>query len=328
MGLGKSAYRRYKVIDGLLKSTIKKYPKMQDIIEACWEKLDIRPSPETIQKDLAIMKLPYPDGFDAPIYFNRQRSGYEYTDPNYSIFGTSLRQEDLMAIYEAVDVIRSIGGSRVSKKFSHAVEKLLSASLESNLEDGRRPVLQTMTQPLPKGFEHFDLLYAACLNKAPISILHFSFSKRTHSHFLVHPFLVKEFDNRWYVIGYSESHRSVRTFGLDSISEPYFIKKRYTCTPDEIINQYLNDMYGVIPLPEAQLQEIEISVKEEGTLYFQSYKLHNTQEIYKHGSGKSTIRFNLIPTVELARYFNFHSRQIVVKKPASLVKYMKNIQNE
>jgi hypothetical protein len=40
---------------------------MKDLIEACNSKLGYPPSLETIQKDLAKMKSPYPTGYDAPI---------------------------------------------------------------------------------------------------------------------------------------------------------------------------------------------------------------------------------------------------------------------
>ena len=324
MRLINNRFERYRVIDELLSRSIKEYPNMDKIIAACQLKLKVKPAKETIQKDLARMK----EEFKAPIYFNRLQDGYEYTISGYSIDSTSLSLADYQAIDEALQLLRSVGGTRVSEKFNHALDKLTSTKIESILDRGVRSVLQTMNPPSPKGFENFDLFYIACKNMIPVSILHFSFSNRTHTHFLVHPFLIKEFDNRWYVIGYSESHRSVRTFGLDSISEPFLIKKRYIYTPDQIKDQYVNDMYGVIPLAEAQLTKIEISVDETGTHYFQSYKLHNTQDIDKHEDGKSTITFNLIPTVELARYFNIYSRQIVVKKPLSLVNHIKNLQNE
>ena len=93
MNLSKSAFRRYKVIDGLLRNPMRKYPNMNEIIDACLDKLDFLPSKETIQKDLANMRLPYPDGFDAPIRYCHINRGYEYTDPNYSLSGVSLRQE-------------------------------------------------------------------------------------------------------------------------------------------------------------------------------------------------------------------------------------------
>ena len=136
MSLGKSALRRYKVIDLLLRNSFRRYPTMLDIIEACHDKLDYRPSEETIQKDIANMKLSPPDGFAAPIRYNRTNRGYEYTDPNYTLAGVSLLQEELDAIFEAVDIIRSIGGSRIGDKFNYAVEKILFTTLErSDNED-------------------------------------------------------------------------------------------------------------------------------------------------------------------------------------------------
>jgi predicted DNA-binding transcriptional regulator YafY len=55
------------------------------------------------------------------------------------------------------------------------------------------------------------------------------------------------------VIGYSETHGAVRTFGLDRISEPLKLKKKYHFTDSSEVDTYLNDVYGVFPIPEAAL---------------------------------------------------------------------------
>jgi predicted DNA-binding transcriptional regulator YafY len=113
---------------------MRKYPTMTEIIDACIEKLDFEPARETIQKDLANMRLPYPDGFDAPVRYCPRRKGYEYTDPNYSLAGVSLRQEELDVITDAVDFIQALGGTRISHQFNNAVEKLLSATKERKIQ--------------------------------------------------------------------------------------------------------------------------------------------------------------------------------------------------
>jgi predicted DNA-binding transcriptional regulator YafY len=316
MNQSKSAFRRYKVIDGLLRNKMRKYPSMNDIIDACWEKLDYQPSKETIQKDIANMKSPYPDGFDAPICFNRTHLGYEYTDTNYSLAGISMRPEDLEAFYEAVDVIQAIGGSSISEKFNHAVEKLFSASLEKKQEERRKPILQTMTPPISRGFEYFDLFYAACNEKKPVSFIHFSYKKRTFNHILIHPFLIKEFDNRWYIIGYSEFHQSVRTFGLDRISEPVMLKKDFIKTDIDHIQEYLQDVYGVFPIPKSKKELVEIHVSQLGTHYLQAYPIHQSQKINKSNDGSSLITFDIIPSVELARYCLSQGRHVEILKPS------------
>jgi predicted DNA-binding transcriptional regulator YafY len=305
---------------------MKKYPVMDDLIEACNRTLGYSPSPETIQKDIANMKLPFPDGFDAPIKFNRTKWGYEYTDPAFSLLGVPLRQDELDAIEEAVDIIRTIGGTRVGDKFNHAVEKVLSSTLERKTEDEENlPVLQTMVSPPSRGFEHFDLLYKACKERIPVSFIHFSYKKRVFNHIILHPFLIKEFDNRWYVIGYSELHKETRTFGLDRVSEPILLKKKYISSDTKELSTYLKDIYGVYPIPDSKKVKIKIKVSRLGTHYFKAYPLHESQKITKESNGTSFITFELIPSVELARYFLSQGRHVTIIEPAWFQDFIKNL---
>lgn len=326
MNLSKSAFRRYKVIDGMLRNPMRKYPTMGEIIQACFDKLDFYPSHETIQKDMANMRLPYPDGFDAPVRYCGKNRGYEYTDSNYSLSGVSLRQDELDTIRESVELIGSIGGSRISEQFNHAVEKLLSSTMErSQPEKDKRPIVQTMVPPTSRGFQHFDLFYTACREKNPVSFLHFSYRKRTFSHHLIHPFLIKEFENRWYVLGYSESHACIRTFGMDRISDPFRITKRFQQTNPTEIDTYLHDVYGVFPVPGAEKEQISIRVSSMGTHYFQAYPLHESQIIKKNPSGTSKISFDLIPSIELARYFLSQGRHVQILAPSWFKKFTQDL---
>lgn len=325
MKQGKSAFRRYKVIDGLLRNNLRRYPTMEDIIEACWEKLDYRPSKETIQKDIACMKCPYPDGFDAPIEYIRAERGYVYTNAGYSLSGMAIRPEDRETINEAVEVIRAIGGTKISEKFGHAIERLFSTTLEEGQGDNRHPILQTMRPPQSRGFEHFDLFYNACREQQPVSFIHFSYKKRTFKPVIIHPFLIKEFENRWYVIGYSETHEEVRTFGLDRISEPLSLKSKYMRTDLDVVQDYLQQVYGVFPIPAATLETIEILVSELGTHYLQAYPLHETQVITKHSEGTSTISYRLIPSIELCRFFLSQGRHIEIMQPKWLKKFTQDL---
>ena len=315
MNLSKSAFRRYKVIDGLLRNPMRKYPNMNEIIDACLDKLDFLPSKETIQKDLANMRLPYPDGFDAPIRYCHINRGYEYTDPNYSLAGVSLRQEELDTIRESVDLIRSIGGSRISHQFTNAVEKLLSATIEKSNSDENRPIIQTMIPPISRGFEHFDCFYKACKEKTPVSFIHFSYKKRTFTNIIIHPFLIKEFENRWYIIGYSENHTEIRTFGMDRISEPILLKKKFYKVDSKEMDEHLNEIYGVFPIPNTKKETIKIHVSQLGTHYLQAYPIHESQNIIKNSEGTSTITFQLIPSIELARYFLSQGRHVRIISP-------------
>ena len=67
MPINKNAFRRYQIIDQLVRNKMRSYPTMQEIVDACYDKLRIDVSPETIQKDMNKMRQLPPDGLDAPI---------------------------------------------------------------------------------------------------------------------------------------------------------------------------------------------------------------------------------------------------------------------
>ena len=326
MSFSKKGFFRYKVIDELLRNSMRPYPTMQVIIKACFDKLKYSPCVDTIQKDIANMRLPSPGGFDAPIRYNREKNGYEYTDPDYSLLSVSLRQEEIEAINEAVEVIKSIGGARISDNFNHAVEKVLSTTLEKSGESkDTLPVLQTMVPPVSRGFEYFDLFHRACREYIPTSFIYFSYKKRKYNHIILHPFLIKEFENRWYIIGYSEQHKGIRTFGLDRVSVPVLLKRKFKHTNTDIIKNYLNDIYGAYPIPRAKKERITIHVSQLWTHYFQAYPLHASQDIVKENAGTSHITFELIATFDLAKYFLSQGSHVKIVKPQWFIEYSKNL---
>ena len=329
MPINKNAYRRYKVIDSCLRNKMRPYPSMNDLLDAIKEKLDVMTTAETVQKDIAVMKMLPPDGFDAPIKFNRSTLGYEYTDPDFSIYGVALNSSDIDAINEAIEVLESIGGSRVSEKFTHAIEKVLSNAQEQlNEADQGRKIIQTDQVSESRGFENFDLLYAACRDRVCIQFNHYSYSSRTFQSCTVHPVLLKEFDNHWYVIGYSETHGALRTFGLDRIYEPIPIRKIFKDTTKEIIEEYLNDVYGVYPLKGSKKERIELKLNSMITNYFRAQKIHPSQEIEIMSNGNSIVSFELIPSMELVMLISSYGSQVRVLKPKHLIKTIHKYNNE
>lgn len=326
MPINKSAYRRYKIIDMLVRNKMKPYPTMDEIIEACREKLSIDSSPNTIQKDIAQMRELPPDGFDAPIYYDRRMKGYAYSDPNYKLNDISLNDSDIDAIKEFIDLIQNIGGSRLSEKFNNAMEKILSTVLEEFPEgDSKQHFLQTMTPPKSRGFEHFDLFYKACRTKTPVSFVHYSYKKRKFSAVTIHPFLIKEFENKWYILGYSESHKEIRTFGLDRIFDPFLLRKSFISVNRKIVESAISDYYGVFPIPNQKKQKVKILVSALGTNYFEAYPIHESQKIKKEPDGFSFITFNLVPTLELTRLFLSHGRHVEVKEPEWLIDFTEKL---
>lgn len=325
MPISKSAYRRYKIIDLLIRNTSKPYPSIEDIKDACLDKLDFFPSENTIEKDIKNMKLPEPDGFDAPIKYCRKNMGYYYTNPNFSINNTGLTNLDIDSIKQSVDLLQSIGGARVSIKFKQAIDKILTTFQEDFPEsDVNRKLIQTDYVNGSRGFKNFDVLFSACKDKNPISFVHYSFQKREYKAVIVHPIILKEFDNRWYLIGFSEYHNSLRTFGFDRIYEPIPVKIKYKASDAKLIEAYCNDIYGVYPYDNQPKQKVVFRTTPLITNYFESYPLHESQEVKKNQSGYCEFTIDVIPSVELVREFRSYGRELRVLSPEWMSKEVKN----
>ncbi len=327
MPINKNAFKRYKVIDMLLRNNMRRFPTLEEITEMCKEKLDLEKlSTETIKKDIELMRESQPSGFDAPISYNKTHKGYEYLDPDFVLGGISLNDSDVDAIKESIDLIRSIGGSRAGEKFNNAIEKVLSTILEE-FPDGTKKqfYLQTMTPPKSRGFEHFDLFYNACRTKTPVSFVHYNYNKRCFKANKIHPFLIKEFENKWYIIGYSEKHKTVRTFGMDRVFSPFLLKKSFISVDKAIKESETTDLYGVFPIPNQKKQRIKIRLSDLITNYFEAYPIHESQKIEKEPDGYSIVTFQLVPTMELTRLFLSHGYTLEIMEPLWLKEYTENL---
>jgi predicted DNA-binding transcriptional regulator YafY len=318
MPTNKNAYQRYVVIDSMLRNKMRPYPTMQELIDACWERLHIETTLNTLEKDIKQMKMSLPDGFEAPISYDRYHRGYYYTDPDFKLGNLDLSADDIASIRESLALVQSIGAGRIDEKFSHAMQKVLATVAEVYEQPKKKQAavyLQTMSAPPSRGFEHFELFAKACREQIPVSFVHYGYRKRRFTTVALHPFLIKEFDNKWYLFGYSEKHGAVRHFGFDRIFSPLLLQKPFQHTDQTQTLEVLDNAYGVFPIPGAKKQRIKLGVSSLATHYFEAYPLHRSQELKKAADGSAILTFELFPTIELSRLILWHGRHVEVLSP-------------
>ncbi len=324
MAISRSAFRRYKVIDSLLKNTYRPYPNLMDIQEACAHKLGMTPSLDTLEKDIRNMKMT--EVLEAPVVYCRTNKGYYYSNPNYSINTIALTDNDINSIKEALELLHNIGGgNRVNERFNDAIGKILATYKEEFPDsDAKRKIIQTDYVEGAKGFENFDVLFKACKNQHPVSFSYYSYSKREFKSLIVHPVLLKEFENRWYLVGYSEGHDSLRTFGFDRIYEPLLLKRKYRTTNKENVDLYCNAIYGVYPIPNQKKQLIRFEASPVISNYLEAYKIHASQTEKKNEDGSCLFTVELVPTIELIRLFRSYGNDIKIISPIWIQDKIKN----
>lgn len=313
MPVTKNPYLRYKAIDARLRNRQKHRPTIHDLIDACTKETEHEPSLDTVVKDIKNMRL----SFHAPIKYCRTKGVYEYTDEAYRFDGVGLMEKDIDSIKNAIELIQSIGSSRVSNEFEHAMEKVLTAYREKFPQGNfKRQFIQTDAPTDFRGFEHFDLFFRAIKDRIPVSIVHYSYSKHVFTSRIIHPIFLKEFNNRWYVVAYSEEHNQIRTFGFDRIHDPVLVFAAFKGDQSPDVLTFFKDIYGIYPIENQGVQPVVFDTAPEELAYFRSFPVHESQQFLQvQNSGRARIKLELIPSYELIRLLRSFGRAIRIVEP-------------
>lgn len=319
MPINKNAYQRYRLIDQRIRNSLKPPPSIDDLVNYCREQLDLDVSPSSIEKDITTMRMGKPYGFDAPIVYDRLKKGYVYSEKSFTLEGNNLEIEELTAIEDALSFLKQTAFTAFGNQFASAFDKVLTSYsvMHQSLKD---PVVLLDSRTTFKGMEHLELLIHACKIKSPVSLMVYEPQQRKVITDIIHPFLIKEFNNQWFVIAISEKNEKAKVFPLHTIHAPVLIKKLFIPLSEELISAYRDKMYGVHALFGLKVEDLMFDCSRFVALELESYPLHTSQKLRKVNSGMATVRLTVIPTLELVQYIRSHGKEIKWIGPDKLEK--------
>ena len=171
------------------------------------------------------------------------------------------------------------------------------------------------------GYEHLYGILHAIKNKKKTEFLYQKFYEETPSVRKVIPLLVKEFRRRMYLLGIDEKDGNIKVFAFDRISELSILKEGFNNPGD--YNDYFDDYFGIVVLPEKEVEVIRIKTYGIKTKYFQTLPLHHTQRMTEQGDGYAVFEYRMKVTYDLIMEILSHSFEVEVLQPAELVNEVK-----
>lgn len=279
MAVNKNALIRYKTIDKCLQNKFKQWT-LNDLIEACsdalyeYEGKDVDVSKRTVQLDIQMMRSDKL-GYNAPIVVY-DRKFYKYEDENYSITNSPISNQDLTKLSEAVSFLKQFQG------FSHFAEL---GSMVQKLEDHvytqkthEKSLIDFEKNENLKGLKYLDKLYQFILKKQAIEMTYQSFKARQESTFIFHPYLLKEFRNRWFVIGKRKSSEGIMNLALDRIISVEKSSKNYIGDNNFNSDTYYKNAIGVSVSPYLQPEQVLLYINHKQAPYVLTKPFHHTQK--------------------------------------------------
>lgn len=317
MPLSKNSFARYQVIDACLRNKQRKFPGINVLLEKCQERLDRSISRSTIEKDLRAMKdLPEP-GYYAPIAFDKANNGYYYTDPTYSINNIPVRDEDIDAIEMAASMLSRYREFHIVRRYAEAIDRILDVVNVRRIlsKDEFDQYIQLEKPVYVRGADFIEPVIRAIQEKTVLRISHQAFSETRPQTRIVHPYLLKEYNDRWYLVGLGEAENDIRTFGLERIlsieAEPSvkFRQTRFNA------RDYFKYTVGVFA-PQSKPPKIRLECTRQGAQYLITKPVHESQVVLQEKKDSVVFGFEVHPTWEfISIILGFREEARVVSPP-------------
>ena len=278
MAINKNALIRYKTIDNCLQNRFRKWT-LEDLIDACsdalyeFEGID-GVSKRTVQADIQMMrsnKL----GYNAPIIV-LERKYYTYEDAEYSITNIPLSDQDLNKLGEAVAFLKQFQGFSHFDDLSGMVQKLEDQIYSQKTHT--EPVIDFEKNENLKGLQHLDFLYQSIIQKKAIEVSYQSFKARKAASFIFHAYLLKEFNNRWFLIGRKNKGDAIMNLAIDRIISLKMSATEFKENKNFNAKTYYENAIGVSVSPGLKVEEVVFFVNHLHAPYVETKPLHKSQK--------------------------------------------------
>lgn len=316
--------QRLDLLDHILRHKKLTYPELLDELnEAILLNGDVPVSDRTLKNDLKYLI----EEEGAPIHKSTPKDRRLYYTEPFSIRRMPLDQEEINLLANAIQILKGLHNVRMV----HDVEGIVR-KLERNLVSAHTPnrtMIHFEQHPSTSGSEHVDNLLEAIKENRTIRIQYHPFNKPEPQQMLVHPYLLKEFRNRWFLLGRKEDEHIESVFALDRIQriKPCNIPFRENDLFDP--NTYFNQLVGVSIPRHAKAERIVLFVRAEQAPYISSKPIHPLQQILEqHSDGSFLLELHLIVNYELRSVLLSYGPGVEVLHPISLRLQMKELLTE
>lgn len=201
-----------------------------------------------------------------------------------------------------------------------AVDWLVNTfSVNSLLALGRERLTgRVSVEDIPSGHKYLTRTMEAMLERRELLLEYRKYTGTDSEILHIHPYAVKEFAKRWYIVAWCLERGALRVYGMDRILSLEPTGGTYRLPRDFDLSSLFVYSYGPY-LPEGRKPEL-IRLRAFGTeaAFLEDLPLHPSQTLVERGDQAAVFRLYLIPTANFIMELCRHGARIEVLEPASL----------
>lgn len=256
---------------------------------------DFNISTRTLQRDIEQLKNEF--GFE--IKYSKKHNGYFLENAN---------DESSEVIFKLFETITTSQTMLEAIKETHTI----------------LPYIKFENEGLFKGSQWIYIILKAIKENKKLQFNHFNFHNNTHKVYLTEPYLLKEYQGRWYVICFVKSLNDFRIFGLDRISELNILNEQFQPIHKKQAQSLFEHTIG-LDYDSSELKKVVLSFTPTQGKYIKSLPLHASQKILVDNEKELIIELLVYINFELKQKLFMQLDTVTVLEPAELRQEMKQI---
>ena len=337
MPANKNAMTRYKILDDLLSSRYHNY-SLDDLTEEVSRRLsEIYPDTNgvvrrTIEKDIYYLEYGGPfmveiERYTVPGYNREKQKSFSkqclrYTNPGFSIFKKDMSDDEEYLLKEAISMLGQFEGLP-------NLEALEGLRLGLGVRRNDRKIISLAKNPI-KNSNILGELFTAISQKQVIELHYHKFQDSNNILSInVHPYLLKEYNRRWYLFAAAESDDKFLCFALDRIDSIVPLPAHHYIEYEGDINEMFEDIIGVT-LNDGPVLKIVFWVSDKSKDYVETKPLHESQKHINTDveerlrsehpilSGGRFFQIECIENYELIRELSSFGKELIVLQPSQI----------
>lgn len=278
----------------------------------------------TLRNDIALFKNPV-KGFGAPLLVqkNKGKEVYCYTNPNFSIAQKKLLPHEQYLIEAAQQLLERYDGHPKYDKLSEALVLFQEEEGAQRIPAYSKILFYDKNEAY-EGLSHLKPMFLAIKNKTVLKITFQGFRDSKSREYIFHPFVLKQYNQRWFVFGYNETanmHQwsiplDDRLMDFEPLNEAEIINDETNW------KSFFNEMVGVRkqsvtqekPVPET----VVLRFSPQRLQYFKTKPIHPYWDEFTGEGKENQVFFETVINLELIQQILSYGKDVEVLEPESL----------
>lgn len=319
MATNKHAQIRYKVLDDCFSNFGRKF-YFKELLKKCNEALAEIYGDEiegvktrTLRLDISYLRERAAE-YDVDIISENDGTGYfyRYSKKDFSVFRQGFNQDELNQLRETILMLQRFKGL---PNFDWMTE--LAVKLEDKLQLGKRSgnFVSYEENTGYVGLDWFKDVFDAIVNSRVLDITYSKFNGSRPYYWKIHPYFLKQYNNRWFLLGLNDRSKKISILALDRIDDLKEIRMDFI--PNTIIDldEYFKNIIGITK-ENGPIENVRLQFSKNRFPYVETKPIHDSQRIIDHGN--RIIEINVIPNKELRTMILSFGNDVEVLSPLHL----------